>query len=408
MNLTQVMIEAFRSMNANRLRTVLTMLGIIIGITSVVLMLALGDSMKRFISAELETLGTNRLYIVPGNDWKAEERVRAGVAAGLTLQDANDLSKLKSLAAAAPVLSRGAKISVGNESTNNNVTGTEPAFISIRNWKVERGSMFSESDVRSAARMAVIGQEVADQFFYKTDPLGKTIRIENVTFEVVGVLANTGNESQDDNVGKMVIVPITTARLHLIRSPFPDNVNYVIAQGQSGANLDDAIEDIKELLRDRHKIGVDAPDDFRVHNMASFADKARQIVAGVGTVLGLIGAISLVVGGIGIMNIMLVSVTERTREIGIRMAIGAKPRDVLLQFLTEAVVICLVGGMVGIGAAMGFAAIISHFAGDFEVYVSLAGVVSACTFASLVGIFFGFYPARRASRLLPVDCLRYE
>jgi putative ABC transport system permease protein len=205
----------------------------------------------------------------------------------------------------------------------------------------------------------------------------------------------------------MVIVPITAARAHLVRNPFPENVHYVATQGKSGMNLLDAIEDIKEVLRDRHRIKVDAPDDFRVENVASFAETAGKISAGVALLLGLIGAISLVVGGIGIMNIMLVSVTERTREIGIRMAIGAKPRDVLLQFLTEAVVICLAGGVVGIAIAAGAAAGINS-TGKFEVIITPTAILVACGFSSLVGVFFGFYPARRASKLLPVDCLRYE
>jgi putative ABC transport system permease protein len=407
MNLTQVIIEAFRSMNANRLRTVLTMLGIIIGITSVVLMLALGDSMKRFIADELEGLGTNQVYVTPGGDFNAQQRVRAGAEAGVTLSDADAIAALPSVAAAAPAIARAAKVSAGNESTGVQVTGTTEAYFAIKGWKVDRGSIFTHSDVRATARMAVIGPKIAEQLFYKTDPLGQVIRIDSVTFEVIGVLANTGSKSQDDDIGKVVLIPVSTARQHLARSQFPDNVNYIAVQGKSTEGVPDAIEDIKYVLRDRHRIGLDAPDDFRVHNLDSFANKARTIVQGIGMLLGLIGAISLVVGGIGIMNIMLVSVTERTREIGIRMAIGAKPRDVLLQFLTEAVVICLAGGVVGILGAMGITAIITHFA-PFEVYVSASGVISACTFASLVGIFFGFYPARRASRLLPVDCLRYE
>ncbi len=205
----------------------------------------------------------------------------------------------------------------------------------------------------------------------------------------------------------MVLVPITAARANLIRNPVPDNVHYVIAQGKSGRNLKDGIEDIKETLRDRHHIKFEEPDDFHIENLASFAETAKKISAGIAALLGLIGAISLVVGGIGIMNIMLVSVTERTREIGIRMAIGAKPRDVLLQFLTEAVVICLAGGVVGILLAGGAAAAITS-TGQFEVFITSSAVLIACGFSSLVGVFFGYYPARRASKLLPVDCLRYE
>ncbi|MHA4868055.1 ABC transporter permease [Duganella sp. PWIR1] len=407
MNILQIVVEAFRSMLANRLRTLLTMLGIIIGITSVVLLLAVGDSMKRFIAKELEQLGTNMLFISPGGDRAQQQRMRNGAQPALTVRDAAALDQLPSLAGAAPVLQGGFNIGVGNENSSKTVHGVTPAMFKIRGWKVDKGSAFSDADVRAAARMVVIGRKVADQYFYKQDPLGKFIRIENVSFQVVGVLYGEGKQVDGGDLSEYVIVPITAAAANLVKMQFPGNVHYVVAQGKSGGNLQDAIQDINETLRDRHHIKVDQPDDFRIDNLASFAETAQKISAGIALLLGLIGAISLVVGGIGIMNIMLVSVTERTREIGIRMAIGAKPRDVLLQFLTEAVVICLVGGIFGILLASGAAAAITA-TGKFDVIITLRAVVVACGFSSLVGVFFGFYPARRASRLLPVDCLRYE
>jgi putative ABC transport system permease protein len=407
MNLLQIVVEAFRSMMANRLRTLLTMLGIIIGITSVVLLLAVGDSMKRFIAKELEQLGTNMLFISPGGDRAQQQRMRSGAQPALTIRDAAALDQLPSLAGAAPVLQGGFNLAVGNENATKTVHGVTPAMFKIRGWKVDKGSAFSDADVRAAARMVVIGRKIADQFFYKQDPLGKYIRIENVSFQVVGVLYGEGKQVDGGDLSEYVIVPITAASANLVKVQFPGNVHYVVAQGRSGGNLQDAIQDINETLRDRHHIKVDQPDDFRIDNLASFAETAQKISAGIALLLGLIGAISLVVGGIGIMNIMLVSVTERTREIGIRMAIGAKPRDVLLQFLTEAVVICLVGGIFGILLASGAAAGITA-TGKFDVIITLRAVIVACGFSSLVGVFFGFYPARRASRLLPVDCLRYE
>ncbi|MYM69977.1 FtsX-like permease family protein [Pseudoduganella sp. FT55W] len=394
-------------MMANRLRTLLTMLGIIIGITSVVLLLAVGDSMKRFIAKELEQLGTNMLFISPGGDRAQQQRMRSGAQPALTIRDAAALDQLPSLAGAAPVLQGGFNLAVGNENAVKTIHGVTPAMFKIRGWKVDKGSAFSDADVRSAARMVVIGRKIADQFFYKQDPLGKYIRIENVSFQVVGVLYGEGKQVDGGDLSEYVIVPITAASANLVKVQFPGNVHYVVAQGKSGGNLQDAIQDINETLRDRHHIKIDQPDDFRIDNLASFAETAQKISAGIALLLGLIGAISLVVGGIGIMNIMLVSVTERTREIGIRMAIGAKPRDVLLQFLTEAVVICLVGGIFGILLASGAAAGITA-TGKFDVIITLRAVIVACGFSSLVGVFFGFYPARRASRLLPVDCLRYE
>jgi putative ABC transport system permease protein len=407
MNPLQIVVEAFRSMMANRLRTLLTMLGIIIGITSVVLLLAVGDSMKRFIAKELEQLGTNMLFVSPGGDRAQQQRMRSGAAPALTMADAAALNALSSLAGAAPVLQGGFNLAVGNENASKTVHGVTPAMFKIRGWKVDKGSAFSDADVRAASRMVVIGRKIADQFFYKVDPLGKYIRIENVSFQVVGVLYGEGKQVDGGDLSDYVLVPITASAANLVRMPFPGNVHYVVAQGKSGGNLQDAIQDISETLRDRHHIKFEQPDDFRIDNLASFAETAQKISAGLAALLGLIGAISLVVGGIGIMNIMLVSVTERTREIGIRMAIGAKPRDVLLQFLTEAVVICLVGGVFGIVLATGAAAAITA-TGKFDVFITLQAVVVACGFSSLVGVFFGFYPARRASKLLPVDCLRYE
>jgi len=407
MKLFQVVIEAFRSMGANRLRTALTMLGIIIGITSVTLLLALGDSMQRFIGKELEALGTNMLYVLPGGNRTEERRLRANAAPALTFADARALNSLGSLTGSAPALQGSFKLTAGNETANAMVFGVTPEMFKVRGWKLELGSGFGDADVRAAARMAVIGQKVADQFFYKADPLGKLIRIENTAFQVVGVLHGEGKQIDGGNLADLVIVPITAARANLVRTPFPDNVHYIATQGKSGQNLLDAIEDIKEMLRDRHRIKVDAPDDFRVENVASFAETAAKISAGIALLLGMIGAISLIVGGIGIMNIMLVSVTERTREIGIRMAIGARPRDVLLQFLTEAVAICLAGGIIGIAIAAGCAAAITA-SGKFDVFITVEAIALACGFSSLVGVFFGFYPARRASKLLPVDCLRHE
>ena len=407
MKVLQVIVEALRSMAANRLRTALTMLGIVIGIASVVLMLALGDTMQRFIKKEMQMLGTNMVYVFPGGDRTQAQRMRSGAVPALTVADAIALNSLPSLSGAAPALQGNFKLAAGNETAANLVHGITPAMFKIRNWKIDQGSMFTDDDVRAASRMVVIGQKVADQFFYRQDPLGRYLRIENVAFQVIGVLQGEGRQLDGDDLSEMVLVPISAARAYMVRGPFPDNVHYIAAQGKSDGMLDDAIEDMKETLRDRHRIKFEEPDDFKMQNMATFAATAGKISAGIAALLGLIGGISLVVGGIGIMNIMLVSVTERTREIGIRMAIGARPRDILLQFLVEAVMICLAGAAVGIAIAAAGAAAITA-AAEFDVKVGLSAVLVACGFATAVGVFFGFYPARRASRLLPVDCLRHE
>ncbi len=270
-----------------------------------------------------------------------------------------------------------------------------------------KGSPITEVDVACVARVAVLGKKTAEQLFYKADPIGQTIRIDNQSFQVTGVLDNEGQSFDAGDIGEIVIVPISTARVSLIRTASPRSVQYVVAQSKSAESVNDMVVDIKELLRDRHRIRADDEDDFRVVNFGEFAKSGAAIATGLSVALGFIGAISLVVGGIGIMNIMLVSVTERTREIGIRMAIGARPSDVLWQFLIEAVAICVVSGLIGIALSAALAAAVSS-SGKFELVVGVKAILIATLFSGAVGVFFGFYPARRASKLQPVECLRYE
>ena len=409
MNLVQVLIESFRSMAANRLRTALTMLGIVIGIASVVLLLALGDSMQRFIGKQLQMLGTNMVYVMPGGDRTAAQRAREGKIAVLTLDDAEALNALPSLTGAAPALQGSFRIAAGNENASSMVMGVTPAMFTIRNWKVDQGTLFSESDVRASARLVVIGQKVADQFFYRADPLGKLLRIENVAFQVVGVLAGEGRQTDGTDLAEQILVPITAASANLVKSPFPQNVHYINAQGRPGVAMTDAVEDIKEVIRSRHRIRVDDPDDFRVQNLNTIAETANKITAGVALLLGLIGAISLLVGGIGIMNIMLVSVKERTREIGICKAIGARSRDILLQFLIEAVTLSLLGGLIGLAIGYGLGVGIAAMIPDFPpAVVPWWAVVLSVVFSGSVGVVFGVVPASQAARLDPIDALRYE
>ena len=286
MNFSQVTIEAFRSMNANRLRSVLTMLGIVIGITSVVMLLAVGDAVKRFINKELEQLGTNMLFILPGGRSVEGQRMRAGTPPALTMADADSLNELPSLNGAAPALQGAFKLAVGSESAVKNVLGVTPAMFKIRNWKFDMGSAFSEADTRASARMVVIGKRVAEQFFYKLDPLGKYIRIESVSFQVVGVLHGEGKQLDGEDLANMVIVPITAARAHLVRSPFPDNVHFILAQAKPGQSTKYGIADINDVLRDRHRIKLDSPDDFKIEDLGSFADSAKVCTSGPSTAGG--------------------------------------------------------------------------------------------------------------------------
>ena len=407
MRFTQLLAESLGAMLANPLRTLLTMLGIIIGIASVVLMLAVGDGIKAFINKQLAVLGSNLVLVQADVRKSAGVRLRTGSVQTMTMDDAEAINRLPSVAGAAPMLTVFSQISVGNDNANTQVQGTTPASFRIRNLRLARGSPITDVDVASAARVAVLGKKIAEQLFYKVDPVGQSIRIDNQSFQVTGVLDNEGQSFDAGDIGEVVIVPISTARITLVRTATPRSVQYIVAQSRSAETLNDMVADIKELVRDRHRIRADDEDDFRVVNFGEFAKSGEAIATGLSVALGFIGAVSLVVGGIGIMNIMLVSVTERTREIGIRMAIGARPSDVLWQFLIEAVAICVVSGLIGIALSAGLAAAVSA-SGKFELVVGVKAILIATLFSGAVGVFFGFYPARRASKLQPVECLRYE
>jgi len=407
MTFFQVWAESFRAMLANPMRTMLTMLGIIIGIASVVLMLAVGDGIKAFINKQLAVLGSNLVLVQADSRKAVGARLKTGTVQTMTIDDAEAINRLPSVQGAAPMLTTFSQISFGNDNSNNQVQGTTPTAFAIRNLRMAKGIALSDVDVASAARVAVLGKKVAEQLFYKADPINQRIRIDNQSFQVIGVLDNEGQSFDAGDIGEVVMVPISTARVALIRTPTPRSVQYIIAQSRSAETLNDMVADITDLVRDRHRIRADDQDDFRVVNFGEFAKSAEAIAAGLSIALGFIGAVALVVGGIGIMNIMLVSVTERTREIGIRMAIGARPSDVLWQFLIEAVSICLVSGVIGISLSGALAAAISA-TGKFDMAIGLKAVVIATVFSCAVGVFFGFYPARRASKLQPVECLRHE
>ena len=404
MNLGQILLESFRSLAANRLRTGLTMLGIIIGIASVVLMLSVGDAVRAFIDKELSVLGSNQLIVQPGTPTEGGARRRTNEAPTLTISDAVALSTLPSLKGAAPTIQGFFQILYGDDNSSSVVLGVTPDLFPLRNWKVEQGVPLSDNDVRSANRVIVIGSKIAANYYYQRDPLGQVLRVDGRPFTVIGVLAGSGRTLDGTDLGELMLVPITAIPVRMAR---PGTVHYITAQAKSESLMDDAQTDITELLRDRHRITGDKKDDFQVTNLASIAQTGEAIGAGLSIGLGVVGAISLIVGGIGIMNIMLVSVSERVREIGIRMAIGAKPQHVLIQFLSEAVVMCIVGGLIGVSiAALGAWAVNST--GKFEMALNASHIMTAVIFSTGVGLFFGYYPARRASRLLPIECLRQD
>ena len=407
MTALQLLIEAFRSLAANRLRTALTMLGIVIGIASVVLMLGIGDAVKGFIDKQLSVLGSNQLIVTPGEPREDGSRRRSfPTDATLTIDDAAAIDTLGSVRAAAPTLQGNLSVQFGggDDRGDSIVIGTTPQMFRVRNWAVDQGVAFSGDDVRAASRVILIGSQVAAAHYDRRNPLGQVVRVGGRPFTIIGVLAGSGRTLDGTDLGELLVVPITAIP---VTTALPRATHYINVQAVSELRLKDAQADVAELLRDRHRITGDNPDDFTITNLATIARTGATIAAGLAIGLGVVGAISLLVGGIGIMNIMLVSVSERVREIGIRMAIGAKPIHVLTQFLAEAVVMCVLGGLVGVAlAAAGVWGV--NQSGKFTMTLSATHVLTAVGFSTAVGLFFGYYPARRASKLLPIECLRQD
>lgn len=407
MNFLTIIGEAMRALQTNRLRTALTMLGMIIGVAAVVLMLSIGQGAQANINSAIASMGSHLLIVMPGATSSGGLRFGSGSVKTLTVQDAQAIAELSMIEAAAPTVSGTAQLNYGANNWSTMLTGVTPDYFPVSNWEIEDGSIFSEADLRSGARVAVLGQITARSLFGDEDPVGKTMRIANRPFTVTGVLAVKGQSltgrDQDDNV----FIPLTTAQRQILGNQFPGSINFMLVQAKSADSMDTAEEEITRLLRQRHRITGNMENDFTVRNLTAIASVASNTAKIMAWMLGAIASVSLLVGGIGIMNIMLVSVTERTREIGIRMAIGANRRAILTQFLLEALMICILGGLTGIALGIGGAWLVSQIA-NIQIVITLGMVGLAFSFASVIGIFFGLYPARKAAALKPVEALRHE
>lgn len=408
MELWQSLKIAFGALRVNKMRSILTMLGIIIGIASVIAMVAVGSGAERIISDQISSIGTNLILVIPGSVKTGGVQMGPGAVPTLTIDDGRAIkAECPSVAAAAPNIRTGGQVVYANQNWSTQLTGVTPDFLVVRDWPVVYGRPFTQSDVDGAAKNCIIGQTIIKKLFGSADPLGKIIRIRKVPFRVVGVLKKKGQSPQGTDQDDMVMIPLTTAQRKVFGSPFPNAVGAIVAKAKSKEAISRAESEITALLRQRHHIGFKKEDDFTVKNLSEILAVATTSSRTMSLLLGAVASISLIVGGIGIMNIMLVSVTERTREIGIRMAVGAGEEDILLQFLTEAVLLTLCGGIVGIGLGFVGATVISKVFG-WPTLVSIKAVGVAAVFSAAVGIFFGFYPARKASSLNPIDALRYE
>ena len=405
MKTTTLLTVASQSILKNKMRTLLTMLGIVIGVGAVIVMVAVGHGAQSQIEKQIKSLGTNLLIVMPGATQQGGVSQGAGTFNRLTVEDAEKLKREgATLSAVSPVVSSRTQLIGPQGNWRTLIQGVSPDFVAIRDWQVSSGELFSEGDVRARRTVAVLGATVANALFPGVDPVGAQLQIRSTPFTIVGVLApkgqNAGGMDQDD----VVLVPYTTAQTRLSGNV---RIGQILASTFAPGDIPAAQEEIKGIMREAHKLGDGGDDDFTVRNQTEIAEAATSTTRVMSGLLAAIASISLLVGGIGIMNIMLVSVTERTREIGIRMSIGARGSDVLTQFLVESVVMSLLGGLVGLAAGFGGAALLGHLTG-WTTATPASAVLIAVGFSAAVGVFFGYDPARKAAALNPIQALRYE
>jgi putative ABC transport system permease protein len=411
MNIGETIHIAWRAVRANLLRSALTMLGIIIGVAALIAMVAIGGGAQSQIDEQIRSLGANLLMVQPGPSSQGGVRLGAGSRQSLTEEDAAAIAgEVPGVVVAAPTISGAAQIVHGNTNWSTLAGGITPAYLVARDWQIESGRSFTLEEVDTAAKVVLLGGTVADNLFEGTDPLGQMVRIANVPFTVVGVLSkkgqNAGNGRDQDDVA---LLPLSTAKLRVLGSNkvSRDAIDFLMVKVVSDEAIAPAHEQISQLLRQRHRLGPGVPDDFQIRKPSETMEARAAATRSFTFLLAAIASVSLVVGGISIMNIMLVSVTERTREIGLRQALGARRRDVRNQFLIEATMLCLLGGLAGVVSGILVAIGIAEVAG-WPILVSTGSVVLAFIFSGAVGVFFGFYPAHKASRLDPIEALRFE
>ncbi len=408
MNIMKILRVSFRALGRNKLRSFLTILGIIIGVGAVIAMVSIGEGAKAAVQARFNAMGTNLLFVSPGNHNFHGLSSGTGGWNTLKIEDALAIeANCPSVKSTSPNADTRAQIVYNNKNWNTRIQGTGSRYPEIRNWVVGSGSFFDEAMVKMGAKVCVIGSDIRTNLFPDEEPLGKIIRIKKIPFQVLGVFQSKGDSGGWFNRDDIIAVPYTTVMNRLMGVTYLDDID---VQAVSADKTAEAQREIEELLRLRHRILPGSDDDFAVRNMSDIAASAAESTQILTVFLGSIAGISLLVGGIGIMNIMLVSVTERIREIGIRMAVGAREWDILLQFLSEAIVLSVFGGLLGIGLGIGLSKLIPMipiFSG-WKGIVSVNSIVLACVFSGSVGIFFGFYPARKASKLDPIEALRYE
>ncbi len=401
---------AFRALEVNKVRSSLTMLGIVIGVAAVIATVAVGSGATQRVQQQIASIGSNLIIVIPGSLTASGMRLGTGAAVTLSETDAKELiAQCPDIAIAAPMVRGGAQVVYGDSNWGTIIIGTTPAYLTIRDLSVAKGAAFSEHDVDSANKVALLGQTVVDNLFGSADPIGQPIRIKQVPFTVVGVLERKGQSPTGQDQDDGILIPISTAKRKVIgiKSANADAVDSIMMQATTGSQIQAAQDEAKALLRQRHHLQPAEDDDFSIRNMQEIFAAQEASSRVMSLMLAAVASVSLIVGGIGIMNIMLVSVRERTREIGLRQAVGAKTRDILTQFLVEATTLALAGGVVGIVVGITASIVISRLA-NWQTVIGLGAVMLAVFFSALVGITFGYYPARKAAYLDPIEALRYE
>ena len=398
---------AVLSLKTNKMRSCLTSLGIIIGVAAVIVMLAIGTGASTKVTKDMESMGSNLLTVRSASANQGGVRQGAGSRPTLTLKDAIAINRLaRGVEAVAPVSNQNQQVIYGNQNWSTTVYGTTGRYLGIKAYEILIGRNFTPEDIKNSTKVAIIGSTVSSELFGDVNPVGKTLRIGGVPFRVIAVLKTKGSSGPFDN-DDLIFIPITTAQKKVFGVYFPGTVNMIVVKSQTPELMEYTEEDINEILIKRHNIGINQEKDFEIRNSAEFQERLKSTVKTFSILLGSIASVSLLVGGIGIMNIMLVSVTERTREIGIRMAIGARSSDIRKQFLIEALLLAIIGGLIGVVAGVLTSFLVTKFS-DLTAEITPFSIILSLSFSAIVGVLFGFYPAYKASLLNPIDALRYE
>ena len=401
---------AFRALQVNKARSALTMLGIVIGVAAVIATVAVGSGATQRIQQQIASIGSNIIIVIPGSVTSSGMRMGTGAAVTLTESDARDLAaQCPSVAVVAPVVRGGSQLVYENANWGSITMGVTPGYLTIRDLSIAKGAPFTQHDVDAATKVVVLGQTVVDNLFGDIDPIGKSIRVKKVPFTVVGVLARKGQSPMGQDQDDIVLIPLSSAKRKVlgIKSANADAVDSIMLQATTDQKMQAAQDEAQALLRQRHHLQPAQDDDFSIRNMQEIFAAQESSSRVMSLMLAAVASVSLIVGGIGIMNIMLVSVRERTREIGLRQAVGAKTRDILTQFLVEAATLSVAGGIVGIALGVAASFLVSRLA-DWQTVVGPGAVLLAVFFSALVGIGFGYYPARKAAYMDPIEALRYE